>query len=168
MIWLIFKNCRKNKNKSIESDDTKQIVPSSKQIVQELLLEFDTVNDLSECNNDLFSTEQHFDYLSLIDPYHEIKESIPKKAILLTDQQDVTENNTVFEMVNLEDNIEVATMMINNRCIKVTEKHLESLQCPFTWNLEPDVWKTNIVDHVENKYGKYNMNISSITFSFEK
>lgn len=167
MIWQIFKNCRKNKDKSVKSDETKP-VSNSKQIIQELLLEFDAlINDLS--NNDMFSTEQHFDYLSVIDPYNRVKESIPKTAILTEHQDIVIENNTVFEMVNLDDNIDAAAMIINNRCNKVTEKHLQLLQCPFTWNLESDVWKTNIIDHIENKYGKYNVNIKSpITFSLEK
>lgn len=164
MIWLIFKNCSRNKNKSIKSADTIK-TNNSKQIIQELLQEFDAIDDLNDCDNVIFSTEQHFDYLSVVEPYHDEKESIPK--ITMNGHQDVIENNIVFEMADLDNDLDAAAI-INSRCNKITEKHLELLQCPLTWNLESDVWKTNIIDHIENKYGKYNMNISSITFSFEK
>uniref|UniRef100_A0A2S2RB26 Uncharacterized protein n=1 Tax=Sipha flava TaxID=143950 RepID=A0A2S2RB26_9HEMI len=165
MIWLIFKNCSRNKSKSVKSTDIIN-VNNSKQIIQELLREFDAIDDLSECDNTIFSTELHFNYLSVVEPFYNEEESIPKME--MNGHQNVFENNTVFEMADLENDIDAATMIINRRCNKVTEKHLKLLQCPFTWNLESGVWKTNIIDHIKNKYGKYNMNISSITFSLEK
>lgn len=162
MIWLLFKNCRKNKSAKSEK---KNGTDDPKKIVGELLSELDVFDDPAHCGDKIFVTDTHFTCLSVVDPYNEIEMAIRK--IIEADQQNGIENDTTRETDDLEDGIETA-MMINNRCAKVTEKLLKSLQCPFTWNLEPCAWKQNVVQRIKNKYGKHNTNMSSVKFSFEK
>lgn len=168
MIWLLFKNCSKNKkSKTIKSDENYIQVNNSKSIIQELLPKLDIFNDLDTSNDNIFVMDKHFAYLSISDPYNEFKECTPEKTE--AEKSVVIENDieVIKEIDDLEANIEDA-MVINNRFSKVTEKHLKSLQCPFTWDFEPEVWKKNVANRIEKKYGKYNTNISSVRFSFEK
>jgi len=168
MIWLLFKNCSKNKkSKTIKSDDNYIQVNNSKSIIKELLPKLDVFDDLDTSNDNVFVLDKHFTYLSIVDPYNEFKESTLEKTEV--DKFVVIENDS--EVINEIDDLEASikdAMAINNRFGKVTEKHLKSLQCPFTWDLEPEVWKKNIANRIEKKYGKYNTNISSVRFSFEK
>jgi len=167
MIWLLFKSCsRIKKSKTIKSDENYMKVNNSKAIIKELLPKLDIFNDLEACNDKVFVTDKHFAYLSMFDPYNEFKELAPE---ITGTEQVVIENDIVVinEIDNLEANIE-DSIIINNRFSRVTGKHLKALQCPFTWDFEPEVWKKNIVNRIEKKYGKYNMNISSVKFSFEK
>ncbi|XP_026823304.1 uncharacterized protein LOC113561210 [Rhopalosiphum maidis] len=168
MIWLFFKNCSKNKkSKTIKSDDNYLQVNNSKSIINELLPKLDVFDDLDTSNDNVFFMDKHFAYLSIVDPYNEFKESTPEKTE--ADKSVVIENES--EEINEVDDLEASikdAMVINNRFGKVTQKHLKSLQCPFTWDLEPEVWKKNIANRIEKKYGKYNTNISSVRFSFEK
>ncbi|XP_027838354.2 uncharacterized protein LOC114120598 [Aphis gossypii] len=168
MIWLLFKNCSKNKkSKTIKSDENYLQVNNSKSIIQELLPKLDIFNDLDTSNDNIFVTDKHFAYLSISDPYNEFKNCTPEKTE--AEKSVVIENDieVIKEIDDLEANIEDA-MVINNRFSKVSEKHLKSLQCPFTWDFEPEVWKKNVANRIEKNYGKYNTNISSVRFSFEK
>lgn len=155
MIWLIFKKCRKNKSKPEKSNDSSQ-VEDPKKILRELLPKLDVLNDLSTCGDNVYLLDKHFEYLSVIDPYHEDRESISE----ITDQ-DIHKTNSSND--SLEDNL-----IINNRCTKVTEKQLNSLQCPFTWNFEANVWNKNVTNRIEIKHGKQNIDISAKKFSLEK
>lgn len=169
MIWLLFKSCGKKKRKSEKSADKAKQIPyvnNSKTIIQEVLPEIDVVfNDLGECaHNKVFVTEKHFAYMSVIDNK---KEDGDNKSIFEIIEVEPHAIDDKDEVNSLGDDIDAA-MVINNRCTKVTEKHLKSLQCPFTWDLTPDEWEKDIVNRIENKYGKYNTSFHSITFSFEK
>jgi len=168
MIWLLFKSCSRNKkSKTIKSDENYMKVNNSKEIIKELLPKLDIFNDLEACNDNVFVTDKHFAYLSILDPYNEFKDLTPE-ITAMADQMVIENDNAVTnEIGNLEARIE-DSVVINNRFSRVTEKHLKTLQCPFTWDFEPEVWKKNIVNRIEKKYGKYNMNISSVRFSFEK
>lgn len=48
-----------------------------------------------------------------------------------------------------------------------TVKQINSLQCLFTWNIKPNNNK-NIIASIQNKYGEYNLNITSSEFTFER
>lgn len=161
MIWSIFKKCSKNKSKSVKSNDTNP-VNNSKKLIQELQPKLEVLNDFNSRDDTIYVSDRHFDYLSVVDPYHEVRESI---SVISEVDQDVIENDVgnMEKKNGLED-----TLIINNRCTKVTEKQLKSLQCPFTWNFESNVWNKNMMSRIENKYGKYNMDISVTKFSLEK
>lgn len=164
---FIFKKCGKNKSKSIKLNKTNQVnINQARQILRELLPKLDAIEESYEHDDTIFITDKHFDFLSVTNPYHDLDKS--NTEIFATDQ-DIIENDTFHEDIlnELENSIEAA-LIINNRCIKVTEKHLKSLQCPFTWDLRLDTWSNNIVNQVENKYGKYNTNISSSSFSLKR
>lgn len=164
MIWLFFKNCCKTKNKSTKTDKIKRMNNKPRKILKDLLPRLD-VFDYLDCNRDenvTFVTDTHFACLSVIDTCQRVKETISE---VTKDDQD----GLINQINDLENNMETA-IVNNNRCAKVTEEHLKTLQCPFTWDLEPDVSKTNIVDRIKRKYGIYNTNISPSRdkFSFER
>lgn len=168
MIWLLFKSCSRNKrSKTIKSDENYMKVNNSKEIIKELLPRLDVFNDLEACNDNVFVTDKHFAYLSILDPYNEFKELTPEITAVADQVVIENDNAETSQIGNLEARIE-DSVVINSRFSRVTENHLKTLQCPFTWNFEPEVWKKNIVNRIEKKYGKYNMNLSSVRFSFEK
>lgn len=169
MIWLLFKNCsKKKKTKTIKSAEKNEMqVNNSKTIIKELLPKLDVFNELNACDdNCVFITDKHFAYLSIVDPYNEFKEYTPE--ITVADKV-IIENgiSVVNEIDDLEDGIEDAFNVFSKHT-KVTQANLKSLQCPFTWDFEPEVWNKNIVNRIEKKYGKFNMNIPSNGFSFER
>ncbi|CAI6362031.1 unnamed protein product [Macrosiphum euphorbiae] len=168
MIWLLFKSCSRNKrSKTIKSDENYMKVNNSKEIIKELLPRLDVFNDLEACNDNVFVTDRHFAYFSILDPYNEFKELTPEITAVADQVVIENDNAETSQIGNLEARIE-DSVVINSRFSRVTENHLKTLQCPFTWNFEPEVWKKNIVNRIEKKYGKYNMNLSSVRFSFEK
>jgi len=63
-----------------------------------------------------------------------------------------------------ENQIDVAT--IEDPGIKKTVNRINSLQCLFTWNVKPK--KKNLILHIRNKYGEYNLNISSSEFTLKR
>lgn len=165
MIWSIFKNCSKSKSKAINVEKTKQ-VKNPQKIIQEFLLKLDAFHGLDGFDDKVFITDKHFACLSIFDSSKQFKESSSTTNLIET-----VHGVIVKKVDDLEESIE--NTLINNRCtvsttIVVIEEQLKSLECPFTWNLEPDTWNKNIINRIENKYGKYNINISSIKFSFEK
>lgn len=166
MIWLLFKNCGRCKNKSPKSDQPEQrAIKSSKKVLQELLAEFDSVGDVDRCDGRVFVTDAHFACLSVVDPRREVNGSI---AEIVDARPETAENGIMAAVDEQEDSIEAA-MTMNKTRTKVTENHLKTLQCPFTWKFESGAWNTNVVGRIEKKYGKYNTDISSaVQFSFEK
>lgn len=167
MIWLLFKNCcNKNKNKSRKPDETREGTNDLNKIIGELLPKLDVFDDPARGEDEIFVTDTHFACLSIVDPYDDTEEAL--QEIVEADQNPIEKDTTTWEIDDLDDTVGT-TLMINNRCTKVTEKHLKSLQCPFTWDLGPRVWKQNFVHRVVNKYGKHNTTTtSSVKFSFEK
>lgn len=160
MIWSIFKNCSKNKSSKSDKVDKTKRANNPNKVIREFLSKLDEIHGSDQFDDNVFITDRHFDCLSVLDPNisnNEFEES----------ECNIVENGVVKAADGLEENIEA--IAISNRCTIVTEQHLKSLQCPFTWILEPaDLWRKNIVNRMENKYGKYNMNISSTRFSFER
>lgn len=155
MIWLIFKKCRKSKSKPEKSNGLNQTA-DPKKILRELLPKLDVLYDLNTCSDYVYLLDKHFEYLSVVDPYREVGESVSE----ISDQ-------AIDKMNSSNDSLE-DTLIINNRCTKVTEKQLNSLQCPFTWNFKSNVWNKNVVNCIKNKYGPFKMDISVKKFSLEK
>lgn len=50
--------------------------------------------------------------------------------------------------------------------LQKTVNKINSLQCPFTWNLKSNNRK--LISFVQNKFGEYNLDITSVEFSFER
>lgn len=164
MIWSIFKNCSKNKSTKSNGEDKTKLVNNSKQIIRELLNKLDAVHELDQFDDNVFITDKYFDCLSILDPNSEVNNETGK---LNKTEHGIIKNDVIKTADDFEENIE--SILINNRCYAVTEKHLKSLQCPFTWISEPNgFWNENIVNRMENKYGKFYTKTSSITFSFER
>lgn len=50
--------------------------------------------------------------------------------------------------------------------LKKTINKINSLQCPFTWNIKAN--NSRFISSIQNKYGEYNLDISSAEFTFER
>jgi len=46
-------------------------------------------------------------------------------------------------------------------------KQIKNLECLFAWNIKPNN-ENNFILLIQNKYGKYNLNIQSSEFTLEK
>lgn len=59
------------------------------------------------------------------------------------------------------------SVKIADSSLQKTINQINSLQCPFTWNLKANKRK-NLISLIENKYGEYNLDISSAEFTLER
>jgi len=61
----------------------------------------------------------------------------------------------------------LVSSLAKNPDIKKIINRINNLQCLFTWNIKPN-GKKNIILWIWNKYGEYNLNISSPEFTLER
>lgn len=165
MIWLLFKNCGKSKKNSVRpgEDGTKN---GPNRMVRELLPRLDAVvGDPADDGVQLvFVTDAHFACLSVI----------AADCVTATVDRDDGGSDSIVVLENGDQRDVAVACSGKNRCAKVTEELLESLQCPFTWRLQrgdadPRTRHRVVLDRVHDKYGMYNTDIRrSAAFSFEK
>jgi len=75
-------------------------------------------------------------------------------------------DDTKSEVSSIGENQQVFdTAEVSNK--NNTVDQINSLQCLFTWNIRSNN-KKNIILSIQNKYGDYNLNISSSEFTFER
>jgi len=70
------------------------------------------------------------------------------------------------EVSSIEEN-QLAYETVENSKTTNTANKINSLQCLFTWKIKSNN-KKNIISSIQNKYGEYNLNISSTEFTFER
>lgn len=107
------------------------------------------------------------------------------KSLNEIENDNSTKNIVVSKVVPLEINtkdLSVGSDLVNNKndskSIENTKQvpveqimetqllnQIESLQCLFTWNLKTKK-KQDIITHIKNKYGNYNLDISVTEFTF--
>ncbi|XP_050544978.1 uncharacterized protein LOC126907616 isoform X2 [Daktulosphaira vitifoliae] len=143
----------KNTSKNISSE----IVNIAREGVEKLLQELEKSN---------VQNEPHV--TSNIDsPYNEVV--CLSQAMTINDNDESIDscseigNDSISEINSEENNMPSSSDDYSQSDIL---KKLNDLQCPFTWNLKSN--KKHIIEHIENKYGKYNLDISSSKFTFER
>lgn len=167
MIWLLFKNCRKKKNKGVGYTDPSETVVNAKEVLRDVLTRLDALRPTDD-NDDghVYITDGHFDSLSVTGS-HESGQY--RTGNVDTAVKIIGGHQEDHPVDGPEDEPE---MIITTRCTaKVSEILLKTLQCPPAWtDIDQLGWNKNIINLVQNKYGNYNtMNvISSAGFSFEK
>ncbi|XP_001944436.2 uncharacterized protein LOC100160066 [Acyrthosiphon pisum] len=75
-------------------------------------------------------------------------------------------DDTKSEVSSIGEN-QVACEIVENSKKTNTGNKINSLQCLFTWNIKSND-KKNMILLIHNKYGEYNLNISSTEFTFER
>lgn len=75
-------------------------------------------------------------------------------------------DDTKSEVSSIGEN-QLACEAVENSKKTTTANKINSLQCLFTWNIKSND-KKNMISLIHNKYGEYNLNISSTDFTFER
>jgi len=75
-------------------------------------------------------------------------------------------DDTKSEVSSIGEN-QVACETVENSKKTNTANKINSLQCLFTWNIKSND-KKNMILLIHDKYGEYNLNISSTEFTFER
>jgi hypothetical protein len=146
-----------NKSKMENNKLDPETVMKTRQNVENLLTDLcevnDTLNDDDNSSkskdNSLESIELSFDNIHL--EYLNDNDSV--------DNFDDSKNDISFDGNNKP---EVA--QIENFDDKKLINQINSLQCPFTWNLK----QNHKISRLQNEYGEYNLDISSQEFLFER
>lgn len=155
MYKSLFNESQMEKNK-LESE----IIEKSRQNVENLLTDLYEVNDTSNDGSSSSTSKDtsieaiessfadiHLEYLSDSDSVDNFDDS-------KSDVSSIGENKLVAAQIENPD----GKKLINQ---------INSLQCPFTWNLKPK-HKKNMISRIENKYGEYNLDISSNEFTLQR
>lgn len=129
--------------------------------VEDMLTELDEVKDNSDNDDNCSVTKDNvidaIELLSITDNHPEYLNDI-----------DFVENvdDTESEVSSIGENqLDVATVV--NPDIKRMLNQINSLQCLFTWNIK-STNKKNVILYIRNKYGDYNLNITSSAFTLER
>ncbi|XP_022176758.1 uncharacterized protein LOC111038033 isoform X2 [Myzus persicae] len=75
-------------------------------------------------------------------------------------------DDTKSEVSSIGEN-QLSCEIVENSDKTNTANKINNLQCLFTWNLKANN-KKNMISLIHNKYGEYNLNISSSEFTFER
>jgi len=75
-------------------------------------------------------------------------------------------DDTKSEVSSIGEN-QLACETVENSNKTNTANKIHNLQCLFTWNIKPNN-KKNMISSIHDKYGEYNLNISSTEFTIER
>ncbi|CAH1733057.1 unnamed protein product [Aphis gossypii] len=142
------------KDKSIvEESETVKITSND---VKHLLNELNEIKDNSDNCSDVYDITDAIELLSIVDnhPGH-------LNDNTLVEYSDDTKN----EVRSIGKN-QIGVTTIKDRDMKKIVNKMNHLQCLFTWNVKSK--NKNLILHIQNKYGEYNLNISSSEFTLER
>jgi len=138
-----------------------ETVKITRKDVEDMLIELDEVKDNSDNDDNCSVTKDNvtdaIELLSITDHHPEY-----------LNDSDLVENfdDTKSEVSSIGENqLDVATVV--NPDIKKTLNQINSLQCLFTWNIKSKN-KKDLILYIRNKYGDYNLNITSSAFTLER
>lgn len=146
-----------NKSKKTLKDIPIEVINVARQGAEKLLQEFEKskVNDESHLTSNVDSTYNEVVCLSQTMSINEDGDSINSCSEIYDD--------SISEVSDEENSV---TSSSDDDSQSEMQKKLNDLQCPFTWNLKSN--KKNGIELIENKYGQYNLDISSPKFTFER
>ncbi|XP_050062676.1 uncharacterized protein LOC114131742 isoform X2 [Aphis gossypii] len=142
------------KDKSIvEESETVKITSND---IKHLLNELNEIKDNSDNCSDVYDITDAIELLSIVDnhPGH-------LNDNTLVEYSDDTKN----EVRSIGKN-QIGVATIKDRDMKKIVNKMNHLQCLFTWNVKSK--NKNLILHIQNKYGEYNLNISSSEFTLER
>jgi len=129
--------------------------------VEDMLTELDEFKDNSDdddnCSVTKDSVTDAIELLSIVDCNPEY----------LNDSASVENvDDTKSEVSSIGEN-QPAVTAVEDSNLKKTLNQINSLQCLFTWNIKSKN-KKNLILNIRNKYGEYNLNITSSEFTLER
>jgi len=129
--------------------------------VKNMLTELDEIKDNSDNDDNCSVTKDDVtDAIELLSVVDNRPEHVNDNASIENFDDTKSEVSSIGE-----NQIDIAT--IEDPDIKKTVNQINSLQCLFTWNVKSKK-KKNFILHIRNKYGEYNLNISSSDFTLER
>jgi len=149
-------------NKSKINTKEKSIVEESETVkitskdVKHLLNELNEFKDNSDNYSNVYDVTDAIELLSIVDNH---PEHLNENALVECFDDTKSEVSSIGE-----NQIDVAT--IKDPDMKKIVNKINHLQCLFTWNVKSQ--KKNLILHIQNKYGEYNLNISSSEFTLER
>lgn len=160
MFKSLFKKSSK-KDKTGSSSVESQLVEITKNDVKDMLISLNEIDvDVKEIlDNSLSSVSLD----NIIDGIDEI-------PIVETHQEYFNDSASVDNFDDTKS--EVSSIGENQEAVENSDKNntankINNLQCLFTWNIKPNN-KRNMILSIQNKYGDYNLDISSSEFTFER
>lgn len=165
MFASMFKSLFDKSEKNLKIDKTEtesEIVEITTEDVENMLTELNEIkkNSNNDTDNHCSTTKdvtEAIDLLSIADTNSELSYDD------LADHIDDTKS----EVSSIgENNQESAKVTEDTAAIKIVNQ-INNLLCPFTWNIKPNKNK-NVIISIQNKFGEYNLNISSSEFTFER
>lgn len=159
---LFNKSDKKNKTEKNE-DISPEIVKKARQGVEDMLFKLIEVDEHSNYNTndnsvdaiDTIEAIEAIENLSITDTY---SENLNDDKISQFDDSN-SDVSSIGEKKQDIDEDDVNKKKIINQ--------INSLQCLFTWNIKANT-KKNVISWIQNKYGDYNLNISSPEFTLER
>ncbi|XP_025197325.1 uncharacterized protein LOC112596062 [Melanaphis sacchari] len=147
------------KKKSIAAES--EIVKIISKDVEHMLTELDEIKDNDDNDDNCSVTKDDvtdaIESLSIVDNHPEN----------FNDDASVDNfDDTKSEVSSIGEN-QIDIVTVEDPTKKKTMNQINSLQCLFTWNVKSKN-KKNLILHIRNKYGEYNLNISSTEFTLER
>lgn len=161
MFKSLFKKSSK-KDQTRSSSVESQLVEITKNDVKDMLFSLNEIDvDVKEILDNSLSCSVSLD--NIIDGIEEI-------PIAETHQEYFNDNASVDNFDDTKS--EVSSIGENQAAVENSDKNntankINNLQCLFTWNIKSNN-KRNIILSIQNKYGDYNLDISSSEFTFER
>lgn len=162
MFSTLFKSFFKKNNKNVPKPDlNKDMVVINRQDVEEMLTRLNEnedyldIGDIQSVSSD--NIVETLDSLSIADTHLDYAND---------NGSTIQNDDTKSEVGSIENNSE-EPVKVKDPSEQKTINQINSLHCPFTWNIKPNKHK-NLISLVRNKYGEYNLDISSPEFTFER
>jgi len=171
MFASMFKSLFNKSGKKVEKKPTtveSQLVVITKKDVEDMLISLNEIDvdvkevldnsvNCSVSSDNIIDGIEAIESMTITDTHQEYfndSASVDNFDDTKSEVSSVEENQLAFETVENSDK--------NNTAVKIN-----NLQCLFTWNIKPNN-KKNIILSIQNKYGDYNLDLSSSEFTFER
>lgn len=137
------------------------IVTISRKNVSDMLTKLDQINDSSDNGNSCSVSKDNItdaiDLLSIADSHTEYFDDCASVENF---------DDTKSEVSSIGEN-QLVSATVDDPNLKKILNQINNLQCLFTWDIKPNN-KNNVMLRIQNKYGEYNLNISSSEFTLER
>lgn len=154
MFSTMFKSLFTNEKKKKKSDDFLIVNIAYKEKIESKLTELNEQAENSVVDDNVIDA---FDLMSIADTQADIE-------IINNGSVDNFEDSK-SEISSIGEN--EPSLQDTDSAMKRTINQINSLQCLFTWNIKPNN-RRNIILMVQNKYGDYNLDISSPEFTLQR
>ncbi|XP_026806570.1 uncharacterized protein LOC113549459 [Rhopalosiphum maidis] len=169
MFASMFKSLFNKSGKNVKKKPTtveSQLVETTKKDFEDMLISLNEIDvDIKEILDNSVSCSVSLD--NIIDGIEAIEPITDTHQEYFNDSASVDNfDDTKSEVSSVGEN-QLAFEIVENVDKNNTADKINNFQCLFTWNIKPNN-KKNIILSIQNKYGDYNLDLSSSEFTFER